>query len=52
MSRLATNKLRGEFLKKLGDCVGKRDGGGVGGWGGWGLSQGNLVLPTEQKYIL
>ena len=32
MSRLATNKLRGEFLKKLGDCVGKRDGGG--GWGG------------------
>ena len=48
MSRLATNKLRGEFLKKLGDCVGKRDGGG----GGWGLSQGDLVLPTEQKYIL
>ena len=49
MSRLATNKLRGEFLKKLGDCVGWMDG---GGGGGWGLSQGNLVLPTEQKYIV
>ena len=34
MSRLATNKLRGEFLKKLGDCVGKRDGGGGVGGGG------------------